>query len=102
MNKLLSTGAALHATLDAKDFLRRHGDSLTELLDVIAGSYGVDAYCAADRLLDHLNPNPVRVGRALRKLHELLAEADDLEGRLAGSLRWHGARLHDLAARLPG
>lgn len=102
MNKFINTEAVLLAALDAKAFLRRHGNSLTELLDVVAGSHGVDAYCTADRLLDHLSPDAVRVGKALREMLDLLAEADTLEGRFAGSLQWHGARLNDLAARLPG
>ncbi|UWR32686.1 hypothetical protein K3759_12115 [Sulfitobacter sp. W027] len=102
MNKTVDSEPVLLAALDAKDFLRRHGNSLTELLDLVAGVEGVDAYCTADRLLDRLNPDTLRVGKALREMRDLLAEADALNGQFGASLRWHGARLNDLATRLPG
>lgn len=102
MNKMVNSEPVLLAALDAKEFLRRHGNSLTELLDLVAGAEGVDAYCTADRLLDRLDPDTLRVGEALREMRDLLAEANLLNGQFAASLRWHGARLSDLAARLPG
>ncbi|WP_185803372.1 hypothetical protein [Pontivivens nitratireducens] len=102
MNKMVDSECLLLVALDAKDFLRRHGNSLTELLDLVAGARGVDAYCTADRLLDGINPDTLGGGKALREMRDLLAEADALNSQFAASLRWHGARLSDLAARLPG
>lgn len=102
MNKMLNPETALFAALDAKDFLRRHGNSLTEVLDVVAGALGVDAYCATDCLIDQLEPDPIIVGKAIRQLRDLLADAGMQQGKFEASLRWHGARLSDFAARLPG
>lgn len=102
MNKMLNPEAALFAALDAKAFLRRHGNGLTELLDAIAGDHGVDIYCAADRMLDRLDPDPARVGQAIRELRDLLEGAGVQEDKFEASLRWHGARLTELSARLPG
>lgn len=101
MNKTLYDGTALLAPLDAREFLRSHGKSLTEVLHVIAGDRGIDLFCAADCLLDSLSPDPARVGQAIREIRDLLSEAGIPEDRYAASLRWHGARLTDLAARLP-
>ncbi len=102
MDETLYGSSALIAALDAKDFMHRHGESLSKLLHGIAGNPGLDLYCAADRLLDSFNPDPVRVGRTLRDMRELLADAQMLEDRYVASMRWHGARLSDLAAALPG
>lgn len=66
-----------------------------------AGDRGLDLYCDAERLRDGLSPDPARVGMALREMRDLLAEADAPADRYAAALRWHGARLSDLAARLP-
>lgn len=101
MNKTLYGGAALLGALDTKDFLRRNGDSLSEVLQQVAGDRGLDLYLEADRLLDCLSPDPARVGKALREICDLLVEAGVPEDRYAAALRWHGARLTDLAARLP-
>jgi hypothetical protein len=101
MNKFANESSAVFAALDAKDFFRRHGNSLSAALDAIAGDRGVDLYCEADRLLDCLSPDPVRVGRAVREMRDLLAAAPTPEDRHAASLRWHGARLNDLAGALP-
>lgn len=101
MNKVMTECSAGFAALDARDFFRRHGNSLAEVLDAIAGNRGVDLYCEADRLLDSLSPDPVRVGKAFRKMRDLLATAPTPEDRHAASLRWHGARLNDLAGALP-
>ncbi|MFZ3583215.1 hypothetical protein ACOI1H_13735 [Loktanella sp. DJP18] len=101
MNKVMNDGTAAFAALDARDFFRRHGNTLAEVLDAIAGNRGVDLYCEADRLLDSLSPDPVRVGRAVRKMRDLLAAAPTPEDRHAASLRWHGARLNDLVSALP-
>jgi len=102
MNKTLYGSSALIAALDAKEFMQRHGASLSEVLHAIAGNPGVDLYCAADGLLDGFSPDPVRVGNALRDMRDVLAEVDAPEDRYSASLRWHGARLSDLAAALPG
>ncbi len=102
MNKILYGGAPLLAALDTRDFLRRNGDSLSELLEGIAGDRGLDLYLGADRLLDNQSPDPARVGKALREIRDLLEEAGVPDDRFAASLRWHGARLTDFAARLPG
>jgi hypothetical protein len=101
VNKVMNDSAAVFAALDAKDFFRRHGNSLSEVLDAIAGNRGVDLYCEADRLLDSLSPDPVGVGRAVRKMRDLLATAPSPADRYAASLRWHGARLSDLVSALP-
>ncbi len=101
MNKNLHCTSTLLAALDAKDFMRRHGASLSEVLHAIAGNRGLDLYCEADRLLDGLSPDPLRVGNALRDMRDLLADIDTPEDRYAASLRWHGGRLSDLAAALP-
>lgn len=100
MNKTLYGGASLLAALDTRDFLRRNGDSLSEMLQGIAGDRGLDLYLQADRSLDGLTPDPACVGKALREICDLLSEAGVPEDRYAASLRWHGARLTDLAARL--
>jgi hypothetical protein len=100
MNKTLYGSATLLAALDTKDFLRRNGDSLSELLNEIAGDQGLELYLGADCLLDSLSLNPARVGKALRDIRDLLEAAGIPEDRYADSLRWHGARLTDLAARL--
>jgi hypothetical protein len=101
MNKTLQIGTAMLAALDTKDFLRRNGDSLSEVLEGVAGDRGLDLYLAADRILDGLSPDPARVGRALQDICDLLAESCFPEDRHAAAVRWHGARLTDLAARLP-
>jgi len=100
MNKTLYGSAALLAAFDTKDFLRRNGDSLSELLQGIAGDRGLDLYFEADHLLDGPSPDPACVGKALREICDLLSQASVPEDRYATSLRWHGARLTDLAARL--
>jgi hypothetical protein len=101
MNKVMNDSAAVFAALDARDFFRRHGNSLSEVLHAIAGNRGVDLYCEADCLLDSLSPDPIRVGKAIRTVRDLLAAATTPEDRHAASLRWHGARLSDLASALP-
>jgi hypothetical protein len=101
MNKVMNDSAAVFAALDAKDFIRRNGNSLSEVLHAIAGNRGVDLYCEADRLFDSLSPDPVGVGSAVRKMRDLLAVAPTPEDRHAASLHWHGARLSDLASALP-
>jgi hypothetical protein len=101
MNKFANDSSFVFAALDAKDFLRGHGNSLSEVLHAIAGNPGVDLYCEADRLLDSLSPDPKTVGDALRKLRDLLATAPTPADRHAASLRWHGARLSDLVSALP-
>lgn len=101
MNKVLYGGDVLLAVLDAKEFWRRHGRSLSEVLDVTAGDPGLDLFCETDRLLDGLSPDPARVGKAIRAMRDLLAGVDHPEDRYSDSLRWHGARLTDLADRLP-
>lgn len=100
MNKKLNNAATLLAALDAKEFLRRNGDSLSELLQEIAGDRGLDLYFEADHLLDGPSPDPACVGKALRDICDLLSQASVPEDRYAASLRWHGARLTDLVARL--
>lgn len=102
MNKTLYGGSALSVALDARDFVRRHGNSLSEVLHVVAGDCGLELYCEADRLLDGLSPDPARVGKVLREMRDRLAEVDSPEDRYSASLRWHGARLSELAAALPG
>lgn len=49
MNKTLYGGAALLGALDTKEFLRRNGDSLSEVLQQVAGDRGLDLYLEADR-----------------------------------------------------
>ncbi|TDE40840.1 hypothetical protein [Antarcticimicrobium sediminis] len=102
MNKTLYGGAPLFAALDILDFLRRNGDSLSELLEGIAGDRGLDLYLGTDRLLDSQSPDPARVGKALREIRDLLEAAGVPDDRFAAPLRWHWARLTDFVARLPG
>ena len=97
----LNDSAVLLAPFDARNFLRFNGDSLSEVLNVIAGERGLELFCEADSLLEGLSPDPVRVGKVLSEMRDLLVEADTPEVRYAESLRWHGARLTDLAAKLP-
>lgn len=101
MNSTSPIESALIAALDAGDFVRRHGNSLSELLHAVAGDRGLDLYCEAERQLDGLSPDPACVGRALGAMRDLLAEADTPADRYAAALRWHGARLSNLTARLP-
>ena len=101
MNKTLYGGTAMLAALDTRDFLSRNGDSLSELLEGIAGDGGLDLYLLAERLLNSQSPDPARVGKALREIRDLLEAAGVPDDRFAASLMWHGARLTDLAARLP-
>ncbi|MFU8864767.1 MAG: hypothetical protein ACNA7O_12705 [Rhodobacterales bacterium] len=100
MNNMLCGDAQIFAALDARDFLKSHGSSLSEVLHVIAGDRGIDLFCEADCSLDSLSPDPARVGKALRDIHDLLAEAKTPSDRYADSFRWHGARVADIAARL--
>lgn len=101
MNRILPSETSLIAALDARDFVLRHGNSLSEVLHAIAGDHGLDLYCAAERLLDGLSPDPAGVGQVVREMRDLLAEADVPADRYAAALRWHGARLSEFAARLP-
>lgn len=100
MNRILPTEGALIAALDAGAFVRCHGNSLSEVLHTIAGDRGLDLYCQLDRLVDGLSPDPARVGRALREMRDLLAAVDTPDDGHAAALRWHGARLSELAKRL--
>lgn len=101
MNKTLCGSEVLLAAQGARIFLRRHGDSLSEILQVISGDRGLDLFCEADSLLDLLSPDPELVGKAIHGMRDLLAEADTPDDRYVTSLRWHGARLSEIAAKLP-
>lgn len=101
MNQTLYGSSALTAVLDARDFVRRHGNSLSEVLWIVAGDRGLELYCEADRILGSLSPNPSRVGKVLEDMRDLLAEVDSPEDQYSTSLRWHGARLSDLTVALP-
>jgi hypothetical protein len=100
MNKMNSESSFDMAMLDAEAFLKRHGDSLSEVLHSVAGMDGVDIFCAADRALGQMSPNPIRVVRTLYAMRDLLAECTCVDDKYAASVRWHGARLNDLASAM--
>lgn len=101
LNKTLYGSGVLLAALDAKDFIRRHGNSLSLVLDTIAGTRGVDLFYEADRLLACSSPDPVDVGMVVRRMRDLLVEAPTPKVRHVALLRWHRARLTELAGALP-
>jgi hypothetical protein len=101
LNKTLYGSGVLLAALDAKDFIRRHGNSLSLVLDAIAGTPGVDLFYEADRLLACSSPDPVDVGMVVRRMRDLLVEAPMPKVRPVALLRWHRARLTELAGALP-
>lgn len=101
MTKVHYGGGVIISALNARDFLRDHGRSLSELLQVIAGSRGLDLYCDADRLLKGGRLDPARVGVALREMRDLLADVETQDHLFTRSLRWHRARLSELESGLP-
>lgn len=102
MNNPLTSAGALLAVRDAETFFRRHGNSLSEVLLETGGDPALDLFCETRAQLEGLSPEPGRLGTALRRMHDLLEAAGDPGDRHAAALRWHGARLSELASRLPG
>jgi len=101
MNKFFDSKWAPRSVQDVQDFVERHGNSLSDVLHLFGGNVGLDLFCDANRLLGCLDPDPAQVGRAVRKMFHVLEQADGQGLYHDAALCWHGARLYDLAARLP-
>lgn len=101
MNKPFDTNSVSRSVQDVQHFFKRNGNSLSGVLHLFGGNAGLDLFCDANRLLEELDPDPGQVGRAVRQMCNVLEQADGQELRHDAALRWHGARLYDLAARLP-
>tara|TARA_R110000850_G_scaffold52260_1_gene126519 strand:+ start:1128 stop:1436 length:309 start_codon:yes stop_codon:yes gene_type:complete len=101
MNKSFDHKWAPRSVQDVQDFVERHGNSLSEVLHRFGGNVGLDLFCDAKRLLECLDPDPAQIGIAVRKMFVVLEQADGQGLYHDAALRWHGARLYDLAARLP-
>ncbi|MBJ6373404.1 hypothetical protein [Sedimentitalea arenosa] len=101
MNKPINSDGFHFAALEARDFIRTHGNGLSEIMFALAGDHGLDLFCAADRALDASPPDFRQVSAFVHEIHDLLASCGTPEDRYANALRWHGARMADLARRLP-
>jgi len=89
-----------YAAFDAKEFFQKNGDSLSKLLHETLGNRGLDLFCECKYLLDNICPDPKKVGISIRKIFDLLQDAPMPGDQHADSLRWHGARLAELVAKL--
>lgn len=101
MNKAFDTNSASRSVQDVQHFFERNGNSLSGVLHLFGGNAGLDLFCDANRLLEELEPDPGQVSKAVRQIYNVLEQADGQGIGHDPALRWHGARLHDLAARLP-
>ncbi|UWQ57284.1 hypothetical protein K3722_12190 [Leisingera caerulea] len=86
---------------DTQDFFARHGNSLSEVLYATTGEVGLDLFCEVKASLEELLPDPGKIGRAMRDLSDMLEQANPVDDQHDAPLRWHGAHLADLSARLP-
>ncbi|QFS84852.1 hypothetical protein FIU97_19360 (plasmid) [Roseivivax sp. THAF40] len=80
-------------------FCTRHGTGLCELVEIIHGDAGVDAYCDLLGELCQKFPDPIVVKGRLLNILRALEEARDVPLAFSDALRWNGAKLSDLAAR---
>ena len=85
---------------DAQSFFERNGNSLSEILHVTGGNAALDLFCDAKLLLEQIDPNMAEVETTFRKMKEALQDACLSSSQFDPSLRWHGARISELAARL--
>ena len=93
------TGPAV-AVYDARDFIERHGSGLSQVLQIAGGDAGIDLLCEARQRLDVLTPDPSQVGQSVQQMHDILEQAGYPDYTYSAPLRWHGARLSELMARL--
>ena len=100
MNNMKTTICPPRSIQDAQSFFERNGNSLSEILHAIGGNPALDMFCDAKQLLEQLNPNMAEVETAFRKMKETLQGACLNSSQLDPSLRWHGARISELATRL--
>lgn len=101
MNKMPQYIWTPRSVQDTQDFFARHGNGLSDVLNATSGDAGLDLFCEVTAYLEDLTPDPGRIGRAVRSLCTLLEQAEQVEDKYDAPLRWHGARMSDLAARLP-
>lgn len=92
---------SVHAVLDAKEFLREHGGSLSGLLRAVAGASGRNLTLEVGQALGEEHVDPQRAGHVLRAIRNLLLASEIPRGVCPDSFRWHGARVSDLAVRFP-
>ena len=102
MNKPIQCAGFEFTALEAKHFFQTHGNGLSEIMFALAGDQGLDLFCAADRALDASPPDFRQISELLHEVHDLLAACGTPEDRYADALRWHGARMADLARKFPG
>ena len=98
---MTTNGGVMRAAADAKQFLREHGSSFSQLLRDVAGESGLYLAKELQKALDGDSVDPVGAGHALRAVSNLLIGSDIPRGVCPGAFRWHGARVTDLAARFP-
>lgn len=100
--------AAYDRIADTELHFRRHGASLSVLLDVFGASAGGDAFCELHGFLSSQQPDPGKIYAALQQIKKALsnqsAKAADIASRERGfdadaALRWHGARISELLGR---
>lgn len=101
MNNIAQPLWGLRSMQDTQDFFAHHGNSLSEVLYATVGEAGLDLFCDTKALLEGLCPDPGKIARAIRGLSDMLGQASSVDDKHDANLRWHGARMFDLAARLP-
>tara|TARA_R110002124_G_C8965490_1_gene514499 strand:+ start:2572 stop:2922 length:351 start_codon:yes stop_codon:yes gene_type:complete len=93
---------------DTELHFRRHGASLSVLLDIFAASAGGDAFCKLHGFLSSQQPDPDEIHAALQQIKDALsnqsAKSADIVSCERGfdadaALRWHGARISELLGR---
>ena len=100
MNNICNIKWTPRSVQDAQTFFEKHGNSLSEVLHVFGGDSALDLFCDANRLLEGLDPNHGQVGETLKKILNVLKKATGYDVRYDAALRWHGARISDLASRM--
>ncbi|WP_375263407.1 hypothetical protein [Palleronia sp.] len=117
MNTTADTAAATArellelAVLEVRDFIQRDGLMLFELLDFLGEDEGAEATLNLIALSGSLRPDPIAVAddvaEVLLSLQEIslfqldeVVHSGDAPSDIYGALRWLGARVADLAARL--
>lgn len=90
------------AILDAQTFVRANDPSLRSILKTAGGSYALELFDEVRRISDEERaPDPNQFGRLFRAMRAVLMEAAHLPAEQLPALRWHGAKLSELARRLP-
>ena len=90
------------AVRDAQAFLHRNADSLSGILLLAGGEYARDVFRETQRILDEeFAPDAGQLGRLFKAMKVILMEAAHMPSDQIAALRWHGARMSDLAGRFP-